>query len=165
MEFKSPRRAKALALLQSLPDGAFASELFAQLEYSNSKECAKMLSQLVLLKHIGCLPEGTQQAAKRVRYFAPEHEATARAKNKAGKGKTWGMGRAAERTRAQAIAGFASLDSRKNRQALETEKTRYTYVETPVDMRFKVDRPESYFTAMKPGQYVEHDSAIARAYG
>lgn len=162
MEFKSPRRAKALALLQSMPDGAFASELFAQLEYSNSKECAKMLSQLVLLRHIGCLPEGTQQAAKRVRYFAPEHEATARAKNKAGKGKTWGMGRAAERTRAQVAAGFASRDSR---ESVRTEKTRITVMPTPVDMRFKVDRPESYFTAMKPGQYVEHDSAIARAYG
>lgn len=50
-------------------------------------------------------------------------------------------------------------------QIINPKNVKPTVIKTPVDMRFKVDRPESYFTAMKPGQYVEHDSAIARAYG
>ena len=50
-------------------------------------------------------------------------------------------------------------------QTIWPKNVKRTVAKTPVDMRYKVDRPERYFTAMKPGQYVEHDSAIARAYG
>ena len=108
METKSPRRIKALEILSKEPEGKFASELASQLGYSNSKEAGKMLNQLVLYGKLKSVREGAQQAATRVRYYDQIHEATALEKNRAGKGVTWGMGRATEKNKVLREAGFST---------------------------------------------------------
>ena len=160
-------------MLHAAPDGLFAVDIGEKLGYSTSKEAGKMLNQLRLLGHIGSVREGCHHASARVRYFAPKHEATALAKNREGKGVTWGLGRASE---AQKAAGFASGNAASGNamknyslrapagEGIVTEKTKITRQSFPEDPRYHVSVPEKFFSALQYGSYLSTGSAIERAY-
>ena len=114
-----------------------------ELDFSNKDSMMALQGKLKTLK------EGTQKAAKRVRYFDPTHQATATAKNKAGKGVTWGMGRAAEKNKALREAGFGPPKGKVLKMvggAIITDKTKVTIAKTPLS-RFHVERVTKHFSA------------------
>lgn len=48
---------------------------------------------------------------------------------------------------------------------LPRDSNGHEYVPAPVDMRYHVEKPEPFFSAMRPGSYLKTGSALARAYG
>ena len=149
----SERRLAALEILNAAPSGHFAKDIAAAMDM-DPKVCARMLFGMKVAGQVKNVREGGLHSSIRVRYFTPQHEATAMQAHEAGRGVTWGVGRAT--SQAQRMAGFDAqgevmhkdLNTRLSAggEAIITSKTKVTVVATKPDPRFVVDKPERFFS-------------------
>lgn len=149
----SPARVAALEVLNAAPSGHFAKDIAAAIDM-DPKVCARMLFSMKLSGQVKNVREGGKHSSIRVRYFAPQHEATAMQAHEAGRGVTWGIGKAT--SQAQRLAGFDAqgevlskdLNARLTAggEPIFTAKTKVTVVATKPDTRFVVDQPERFFS-------------------
>lgn len=149
----SARRLAALEILNAAPSGHFAKDIAAAMDM-DPKVCARMLHGMKIAGQVRNVREGGAGSSIRVRYFVPQHEATAMQVHEAGRGVTWGLGRAT--SQAQRLAGFDAqgevmrkdLNARlpAGGEAVITSKTKITVVPTRPDTRFVVDEPERFFS-------------------
>lgn len=162
---------RAIAYLDCHPDGCDTAEMAQALQVSYTHAggtmCTAVERGLIRWVHA---PFG--KAHNRRVYFAIKHcperwgEASRKPpQGRPGKGvsasiRQWSAkgGRLAKTTvtKAQERAGFASHD----RVAPPT-----VYGPSTTDTRYTVDKPEPFFSAMRPGNYLQSGSAIERAYG
>lgn len=169
----SERRLAALEILNAAPSGHFAKDIAAAMDM-DPKACARMLFGMKVAGQVRNVTEGTQRCSIRVRYFVPQHEATAMQAHEAGRGVTWGVGRAT--SQAQRLAGFDSQGEvlskdlkarlRAGGDAIVTSKTKITVVPTKLDPRFVVDQPERFFSRpeYRP-DFIGADRWSAKAFG
>ncbi len=133
-----------------------------------------MLFGMKVAGQVRSVSEGTQRCSIRVRYFVPQHEATAMQVHEAGRGVTWGVGRAT--SQAQRLAGFDAQGEAMRKdlnarlpaggEAVITSKTKITVVPTRPDTRFFVDEPEPFFSRpeYRP-DFIGADRWSAKAFG
>ena len=153
---KSPHRAAALALLDQFPGGKYARDIAVILDVTPGR-AAKMMTALSEAGAVESVREGSQRAAIRARYFLPQHREAAMEAHHASKGVTWGFGRTAP----------TGVKRRPEPKKAITAPAEPVHTDCPrfVDSRFAVARPEPFFSAMRPGNYLRTGSAIERAYG
>lgn len=152
----SPNRAAALEILNQAPCGKYASET-AELLGMEPKQASKMMQNMRDAGVIGSLPEGGGNGcARRVRYFALQHEAEAKVAHEAGRGVTWGCGRKG--------AG-PKLQPRQHVAASHGKTPEPVICPAFTGNRFVPDKPEQFFS--RPGyspSFIGHDTWAAKAY-
>lgn len=168
-------RERITATLQTRPEGMYMSDI-ADMLAADRGQLVKNLQTFRLRGVIRSVAEGDQVASRRHRYYLPEHEAAAMSRHEELRGITWGTGR---KDRGQ----WKQADKQQEKpQGAVPARVRPSPMPAPIavarhgakvvvcpagkDYRFSVapGEQEHVFGAMLPGQYLEHESAIARAY-
>jgi hypothetical protein len=164
---KSPNRIAAMEVLNGAPSGHFARDIAAAIGMAPN-HCATMLQNMVQVGYLESVLEGTQEAARRCRYYAPQHKETALAANAAGRGVSWGTGKTSlwKRTGTTKIGHDVHGKMTATGPAVRTSKTKVTIIQHQVDTRYTPGEVRPFFT--QPGykpDYLSQDTWAARAYG
>lgn len=164
---KSQQRIAAMEVLNGAPSGHYARDLAAAIGMEPGN-CAKMLQNMVQNGYLASVREGSQEAASRCRYYAPQHKETAVAANAAGKGVSWGTGRTSmwKRTGSTNVGHDVHGKMTATGPAVRTSKTKVTVIPHQVDTRYTPGEVRPFFG--QPGyrpDYIGQDTWAARAYG
>ena len=157
----SPYRADVLAALDRRPVGMYVSDLCIAVQAQRGT-ITRLMHNMRKSGMVAGIREGCQQASNRTRYYLAKHEAAAKAASAEAKGWQWGTGR---RTKAELRAGSKPSKRSASGPAVVTGKTKVTVCPCGMDQRFTVHKPEPFFSALAPGNYLTTGSAIERAYG
>lgn len=143
--------ARTLAALVDYPVGVHCATLAARFE-CRDKPVTEALRKLKSRGMAVSLPDPVGKSNNRPRWCLPQHLETMRTD--------------IERSKVPTKKAAALAPARMVGDAIVTPRTKITtgqnFLARP---RHYVEKPEPFFSAMSPGSYPPHDSAIARAYG
>lgn len=141
---------KLMDALQRCPEGVHMASLAWRASVSvgaTHRRLLKLLECGAVLR----IPDPSHGQPRRVRWCLPDAAEATKAS----------IAEARERSKVKRGHGLGAFPLK----PLPRDSNGHEYVPAPVDMRYHVEKPEPFFSAMRPGSYIKTGSALARAYG